>query len=530
MPTSPEELVQVFMNSLHAYHSEAVRNASPAQLSNSDHRHMATSIIGYIKRCERQTRTAARAEAGLSLPDGSVPRTRIELPPRELRLDDRAREKLMSMRMKDFKRFLGELGKVIWKALGIKTPRKRKALVIEGEGESSKRVRMENGSILGNEASRESGVNKLKPAVEAGLNWVQQANNVEKDDIEREQQSSDPGGERGGMERVAGKHAATEPTTHSVTSLPGCCTAPSSLAASRTFVHQTDAALQRTCDLFEHFGQQSAGSEPNRTSEEKPDVLICSTPGQGDALDLDQAAGQPDGTQTASQGMQLDLEARAAMTPGVVYSRLGNTLGKCKAGPTPQNLGGNQEVGSEASLEPRRPIRLRLTHFGRPPKPLVQSLLLEHVTRQTLKFIADDLRDDPEQAEEGVKVPEPTPLPAPLPFEALYPKLAKIPTGTWAVYQRDLERLYYAGKLQSNSVHRRISKIADICLVPEENRAMMEGDWERTMAAVVIVGFLAETMRQDDDDGEKVAKLVDSWTVAKMQELRFMKRMAESEN
>lgn len=53
---------------------------------------------------------------------------------------------------------------------------------------------------------------------------------------------------------------------------------------------------------------------------------------------------------------------------------------------------------------------------------------------------------------------------------------------------------------------------------------MKSGDWERTMAAVVIVGFLAESI--GDEDRDKAERVVNNWVSTKMQELRFMRRFA----
>lgn len=142
-----------------------------------------------------------------------------------------------------------------------------------------------------------------------------------------------------------------------------------------------------------------------------------------------------------------------------------------------------------------------------------------------LECIAKDLRAG--EVEKAEELAEDDPFPDALPFAALYPKLAKFPTGTWAVYQSKIERLHYSGKLWNMAVIRRTEKIARICVDPEEQRAMSEGKWERVKAAVVIAGFLGErTGAERATDSEK--KLVDAWVWDRMRGVDLFRTAAES--
>lgn len=405
-PTPPEELVQIFMNSLHAYHSEASRKVSPCQLSNGDHRHMATSIIGYIKRCELKTRTAARAEAGISLPDGTVPLTRIELPPAGLRLDDKARDKLSSMRMKDFVRFLQELRKAIWKALGIKTPRKRKAVDARGDEESQKRVRMEAGRKQGLGAPSENESNHPQCAEESNLTTAQEDNHDQHhnegqsgqsqavEGIQPDKTGTDPGK----LEQSNDQDVTTEVTTEPRTSLSEHCafnkspTCQTSKTTPTTPNHTASGATHICNHELAHTGSPTTEGKACGVFEDKADEFARHSPEINGAAKPSKDNGEsgeslttPQGAEIASAGVMesTELGSRVQKSSEAVYWSTSESLRVASATESKlSTIEAGHDVHAQEEQAPSRPIRLKLTHFGRPPKPLVQRLLLEQVASQ----------------------------------------------------------------------------------------------------------------------------------------------------
>ncbi|KAL2203218.1 hypothetical protein CC79DRAFT_1373366 [Sarocladium strictum] len=528
----PEEILpgEDFLKSLQSFFREAIELRSPDYPDRTDFRLMISSIITYLQACEKSKTTAAgRAEAPIRLPDGSEPRTRIALPPKGFVPDDKLTKKLMNMTCGQ--KIVGALQMAIWKHCGRKIPRKRKATAEESVAAKMARIR-DKGDVSecrdsAGEASREdcmmdNSVEAHPPAAVNDSGEEAQADGKESTlpshahDSPKEQVIPDSSPEPSPKvkdevpeETTSDQPADTPTPTLQIQQLP------SSPNASPT--REDDREINDK-DMEDKIQQVSEEFGTGRTSESNIKMAIQICAGEIESaiewlrIYEDVSAGQlekpvPDPSVQFAEDQDSD--------DGKEFGDIGKPRSKAAASRRKQNDSRSLMTGTTASL----------SHEGSDALDLPHRTQKSSKTATRPKLTIWDLRAG--EAEKAKEIAEDVPYPDALPFAALYPKLAKFPTGTWAVYQSQIERLHYSGKLRDMTIIRRTEKIARICVNPEEQLAMSEGRWERVKAAVVIAGFLGErTGAEMATDIEKDS--VDAWVWDRMRGVDLFRMAAES--
>ncbi|KAK0385357.1 hypothetical protein NLU13_7833 [Sarocladium strictum] len=539
---------EAFLKSLQSFYREAIEAAAPRYPSKTEFTLMNSGIVSFLESCRhKKSMAAARAEAQIQLPGGFEPRTRIGLPPQKFLMDDKLKVKLMKAKCGE--QFVGILQAAINKAYGIKVPRKRKAVGEDGKAGTLKRLMVSDESSL---TGKESWLCEASGPDTALNGSDQQGETTE--GIRVPDTDHKPSEHHASRETILGddkKYSAA------VKSAEGHCESSEDVEGlslgqyRRTDTKGTTTTAPPKCGILTSLDEAKDAQNTNghhSVSEEESDSEAYSVCGRdgfseslvGDGLQAgngsekegtdwfqrndalahqaeqniyhdrtgDNGHQQPEQCEESGDGQDIapNHTAQARRAPDHKSMTPGNTAGPISDELTPEYS------ESQERCKQTRPIRLKLTHHGQAASPFTQSLLIDHLAAKAILEVYLEACKNTLQLD-------------PLPFASLFPKLAKFPTGTWAIYQSQIERLHYSGKLQKMNTSQRLRKIAKICVYPEEERAMGEGKWERVIAAVIIAGFLAEvTGSEKAADDER--KMVEKWVWDKVRELEFLKDTA----
>jgi hypothetical protein len=70
------------------------------------------------------------------------------------------------------------------------------------------------------------------------------------------------------------------------------------------------------------------------------------------------------------------------------------------------------------------------------------------------------------------------------------------------------------------TLQQRLRRISKICLLPEEDEAMVTNDWERIRSVVLICAFLAEVTGPEEEEVDP--RVLNRWIRAKLLDLDYL--------
>ncbi|PTB42922.1 uncharacterized protein TrAFT101_001495 [Trichoderma asperellum] len=104
-------------------------------------------------------------------------------------------------------------------------------------------------------------------------------------------------------------------------------------------------------------------------------------------------------------------------------------------------------------------------------------------------------------------------------------ELTAIPPANWTAYKKKLIKFSESEPVLNMNFPQRLYKVVDIIYLPEEMDAIPKEEFERMHSVARICAAAAQAM---GPDGESVEALAEKWVSAKMQDLKFLKKMFRS--